>query len=145
MTLRRHFAAKILAALGVIWTMTTPGAAPADFGDPVAIARVLSDPSAFNLEVVTLVGTIREIRPIQVEAECGGGSGFILYLRDETGELAIRNQGTCVEGDYVPALPGLFARGERVMVRAAIIETPEREAGSPALEASLLRIDRTSE
>lgn len=63
---------------------------------PVAIARILSTPSVYNLDVVTLVGTIRDIRRIQVEGSCDGEGGFILYLRDETGELPIRNVGSCV-------------------------------------------------
>jgi hypothetical protein len=112
---------------------------------PVAIARILSTPSAYNLDVVTLVGTIRDIRRIQFEGSCGGDGGFILYLRDETGEIPIRNVGACVEGEYVPALPGEYRRGEQVRVRAAIIEHPSDQPDRPDVEATLVRVDHLAE
>jgi hypothetical protein len=112
---------------------------------PMAIARILTSPSVYNLDVVTLVGTIREIRNIQIEGGCGEGSGFILYLRDDTGEIPIRNVGACVEGVSVPALPGDYRRGEQVRVRAAIIEHPSADPDRREIEATLVRVDRLTE
>lgn len=112
---------------------------------PVAIARILSTPSVYNLDVVTLVGTIRDIRRIQVEGSCDGEGGFILYLRDETGELPIRNVGSCVEGQYMPAVPGDYRRGEQVRVRAAIIEHPSVDPDRREIEATLVRMDHLTE
>jgi hypothetical protein len=109
---------------------------------PVAIARILTSPSAYNLDVVTLVGTIREIRNIQVEGSCGG---FILYLRDETGELPIRSVGACAEGESVPVMPGDYRRGEQVRVRAAIIEHPSADPDRHEIEATLVRVDHLAE
>jgi hypothetical protein len=45
----------------------------------------------------------------------------------------------------MPAVSGHYTRGERVVVRAAIIEHPDRQAESSSLEATLVRIDRVGE
>ncbi|MFO0775409.1 MAG: hypothetical protein U0172_12165 [Nitrospiraceae bacterium] len=128
--------------VGAIYPSTLPLAIAESEGDgpPVPIARVLLDPSSFNLDVVTLLGTIRDVRPLRTELECGSGPGFLLYLRDETGELPILNQGACTDGEYVPAVEGRFTRGQRVLVRAAIVQTAPHEPGDPVLEATLVRI-----
>jgi hypothetical protein len=136
----------LCAAAMVAFTETDLFAAESIEGNaPVAIARVLSSPSAYNLDVVTLVGTIREIRPVQFEGSCGGGTGFVMYLRDETGELPIRNAGTCIAAEYVPALPGEYRRGDRVRVRAAIIEHPSDQPDRLEIEATLVRVDHLAE
>lgn len=119
--------------------------------DSLPIARVLAEPDTFNLDVVTFVGTIRDIRATHSETECGEQIGSILYLRDETGELPIANRGTCHEGAFDPPLATPFKRGERVAVRAAIVHTPTVAASSTvssaadAVEATLVRIDRVDE
>ena len=139
-------AAGLLCAVMVASSDTGLLAADSTEGDaPVAIARILSSPSLYNLDVVTLVGTIRDIRRIQFEGNCGGDGGFILYLRDETGELPIRNIGACVEGEYVPALPGDYRRGQQVRVRAAIIEHPSADPDRREIEATLVRVDHLAE
>lgn len=138
--------AGLLCAVMVASSETGLLASDSTEGDaPVAIARILSTPSAYNLDVVTLVGTIRDIRRIQFEGGCGGDGGFVMYLRDETGELPIRNVGTCVEGESVPALPGDVRRGERIRVRAAIIEHPSADPDRREIEATLVRIDHLTE
>ncbi|MGE3154930.1 MAG: hypothetical protein AB7G48_13660 [Nitrospiraceae bacterium] len=136
----------VLCAAVVISTGTGSLAADSTEGDaPVAIARILSTPSVYNLDVVTLVGTIRDIRRIQVEGSCGEDSGFILYLRDETGELPIRHVGTCAEGESAPVLPGDYRQGEQVRVRAAIIEHPTTDPDRHEIEATLVRVDHLAE
>lgn len=140
------WAAGLLCAAMVASFQTGVLAADSTEGDPpVAIARILSSPSLYNLDVVTLAGTIRDIRLIHVEGSCGGDGGFILYLRDDTGELPIRNVRACVEGESVPALPGDYRRGEQVRVRAAIIEHPSADPDRREIEATLLRVDHLTE
>lgn len=112
--------------------------------DALPIARVLTDPGAFNLDVVTLVGTIREIRATHSETECGERPGAIVYLRDETGELPIINQGTCSDGAFEPPIALPFARGERVTVRAAIVQTPAVSASSASTASTTERVARAS-
>lgn len=134
---------------GLLWVGLLLGGAwglpaQADVFDAVAIAKILTEPAAYNLEVVTLIGTIREIRPIKAEGNCAG-NGYILFLRDETGELAIRNQPLCTEDEQLPAIEGHYTRGERVVVRAAITEHPTRPTDQAGLEATLVRIDRVGE
>ncbi|MEX5213866.1 MAG: hypothetical protein NW703_06845 [Nitrospiraceae bacterium] len=136
----------VLCAVMVISTGTGSLAADSPEGNaPVAIARILSTPSVYNLDVVTLVGTIRDIRRIQVDGSCGEDGGFILYLRDETGELPIRHVGTCAEGESTPALPGGYRQGEQVRVRAAIIEHPTADPDRHEIEATLVRVDHLAE
>lgn len=134
------------------WPALDSGQAEAAQGtDALPIARVLTDPATFNLDVVTLVGTIREIRATHSETECGERPGAIVYLRDETGELPIINQGTCSDGAFEPPIALPFARGERVTVRAAIIQAPAAAASSTVssttdgVEATLVRIDRADD
>ncbi len=131
----------VLAAGAEAW-VSPPARVWADSSESVPIARVLTDPDSFNLDVVTLAGTIREIRQRHVDLECGSGAEFVLYLRDETGELAILNEGTCAEGVYVPAVATPFTRGERVTVRAVIVRSPRHDPEMPPVEATLIRIDR---
>lgn len=145
-------------ALSLVAGATAPWPAPdirraeaAQGTDALPIARVLTDPAAFNLDVVTLVGTIREIRATHSETECGERSGAIVYLRDETGELPIINQGMCSDGAFEPPIALPFSRGERVTVRAAIVQAPAASASSAVnsttdgIEATLVRIDRADD
>ncbi|GKS60011.1 hypothetical protein YTPLAS18_35380 [Nitrospira sp.] len=137
--------ASFALCVGTIGFASAPDAAWAESSDIIAIAKVLSDPAPFNLDIVTLVGTIREIRTIPVETECGGGAGQVYFLRDETGELAIRDLGACVQGSYIPVLASDIARGDRVRVRVAIAVHPEASEERPPLDAVLVRIGRTSD
>ena len=135
----------VLGLLGVAGLLVLSYPAWAEVPDTVAIAQVLSDPASFNLEVVTVTGTIRDIRAITVDAECGTGTGYVLYLSDETGELTIRDEGTCSEEGLAPAVAGHFRRGERVLVRAALVEPPGGTPDTSPVEATLVRIDRLND
>lgn len=137
--------AGIALCIGAVGLASAPDSGWADALDTMAIAKILSDPASFNLEIVTLVGTIREIRTTPVETECGIGTGQVYFLRDETGEVAIRDLGTCVQGSYIPVLASGITRGDRVLVRAAIAVHPEASEDLAPFDATLVRIERVSD
>jgi hypothetical protein len=99
--------------------------AAALFADgPVEIGAILKDPDSYNLRVVTLEGTVRDVKPYEPYYEpfrCGSGVCYGAYtftLVDETGSIEVAHTMLVRKpGVKVPEVKD----GERVVIEAQIL------------------------
>ena len=101
-------------ALGAIVLSTAFGA------NPVTIREILDDPAIYHLKQVTLLGTVRNVQPLDpyklpAGATCYGA--YLFYLEDESASINVAVFGLC----GVPTVkdPDL-EDGARVELRATI-------------------------
>jgi hypothetical protein len=91
---------------------------------PVEIGAILKDPDSYNLRVVTLEGTVRDVKPYEPYYEpfqCGSGVCYGAYtftLVDETGSIEVAHTMLSKkQGVKVPEI----SEGERVVIEAQIL------------------------
>ena len=112
-----HFVLRLNAcsiALGAIVLSTAFGA------DPVTIREILDDPAIYHLKQVTLLGTVRNVQPLDpyrlpVGTTCYGA--YLFYLEDESASINVAVFGLC----GVPTVKDPDVEdGARVELRATI-------------------------
>ena len=79
-------------ALGAIVLSTAFGA------DPVTIREILDDPAIYHLKQVTLLGTVRNVQPLDpyklpAGTTCYGA--YLFYLEDESASINVAVFGLC--------------------------------------------------
>ena len=88
--------------------------------DPVIIREILDDPAIYHLKQVTLVGTVRNVQPLDpyrlpAGTTCYGA--YLFYLEDETASINVAVFGLC----GVPTVKDPDVEdGARVELRATI-------------------------
>ena len=101
-------------ALGAIVLSTALGA------DPVTIREILDDPAIYHLKQVTLLGTVRNVQPLDpyklpAGTTCYGA--YLFYLEDESASINVAVFGLC----GVPTVKDPDVEdGARVELRATI-------------------------
>jgi hypothetical protein len=101
-------------ALGAIVLSTAFGA------DPVTIREILDDPAIYHLKQVTLLGTVRNVQPLDpyklpAGTTCYGA--YLFYLEDESASINVAVFGLC----GVPTVKDPDVEdGARVELRATI-------------------------
>lgn len=101
-------------ALGAIALSTAFGA------DPVTIREILEQPAIYHLKQVTLLGTVRNVQPLDpyrlpAGTTCYGA--YLFYLEDETASINVAVFGLC----GVPTVKDPDVEdGARVELRATI-------------------------
>lgn len=101
-------------ALGAIVLSTAFGA------DPVTIREILEQPAIYHLKQVTLLGTVRNVQPLDpyrlpAGTTCYGA--YLFYLEDETASINVAVFGLC----GVPTVKDPDVEdGARVELRATI-------------------------
>lgn len=88
--------------------------------DPVIIREILDDPAIYHLKQVTLVGTVRNVQPLDpyrlpAGTTCYGA--YLFYLEDETASINVAVFGLC--GVPIVKDPDV-EDGARVELRATI-------------------------
>lgn len=88
--------------------------------EPIAISRVVEDPQAYHMRMVTLQGTVRQVEALEPYAQRSGTTcygAYLFTLEDEAESLTVAVLGLC--GKPIIRDPGV-SDGERVTVRAQI-------------------------
>jgi hypothetical protein len=107
---------------------------PARAADSVAVAQVIETPHSYHLDIVTLEGSVREVRNLAPYffAEvfmCYGAYSFL--LEDKTGVIEVGVRGIC--GTPAMRFPNTLSRevseGDRIVVEAEI-HAPGEYAGN---------------
>ena len=93
-------------------------------GEVVSIGEILKNPESYNMHVVTLEGTVRDVKPYEPYFEpipCGQGVCYGAYtftLVDETGSIEVAHPLLTKKPLVkVPEVP----EGERVIIEAQIL------------------------
>lgn len=110
----------IAARLLVISFLVFFSTANALTDEPVPIGDVVADPEGRHLELVTLRGTVRQVKAIAPYFQSSGTACYGAYsftLEDDTGVITVAVLGLC--GKPVIKEPDV-SDGERVTVRAQI-------------------------
>lgn len=66
--------------------------------DPVPITEILTDPEAYHLKLVTLQGTVRQVKALEPYYQSSGAGCYGAYtfvLEDGTGSIAVAVLGIC--------------------------------------------------
>lgn len=88
--------------------------------EPVPITEILTDPEPYHLKLVTLQGTVRQVKALEPYYQSSGAGCYGAYtfmLQDGTGTIAVAVLGIC--GKPMIRNPEV-ADGETVTVRAHI-------------------------
>lgn len=88
--------------------------------EPVPITEILTDPEVYHLKLVTLQGTVRQVKALEPYYQSSGAGCYGAYtfvLEDESGTIAVAVLGLC--GNPVMRNPEV-AEGETVMIQAHI-------------------------
>ena len=98
--------------------------ATATAGESIPIGEILKNPESYNLHVVTLEGTVRDVKPYEPYFEpipCGQGVCYGTYtfmLVDETGSIEVAHPVMTKKPVVkVPEVP----EGERAIIEAQIL------------------------
>jgi len=93
-------------------------------GEVIPIGAILKDPDSYNLRVVTLEGTVRDVKPYEPyykPFQCGGSVCYGAYtftLVDETGSIEVAHTILSKKpGVKVPEI----SEGERAVIEAQIL------------------------
>ncbi len=98
-------------------------ALPVHAEEPVAIGTILKQPESYNLRVVTLQGTVRNVRPFEPYFAPFAGQGGRCYgaytftLEDASGSIEVFHPALCAPPIQVPEVP----EGDKAMIEAQIL------------------------
>src|SRR5207249_6291242 len=100
-------------------------AAVCSASEPVAITEVLTDPDIYHLKLVTLQGTVRQVKALEPYFQISGSACYGAYtftLEDGTGAIAVAVLGICgrpiirnpevVDGETVTVQAQIYAPGQ---------------------------------
>jgi hypothetical protein len=111
--------------------------------EPLMIAAILEDPEAYHLRMVTMKGTVRDVRErgpylLPNGTACYGAYTFL--LEDDSGMLEVAVVGICGR----PALryPDV-ANGDRIVLHAEI-QAPGHGGAARNLDGEFFRLDHPS-
>lgn len=88
-------AVSILIALWLSWT-ALPSATHA--ADPITVREILDEPSRFHLRQVILLGTVRNVQPLDPYTLPAGTTcygAYLFYLEDDTASINVASFGRC--------------------------------------------------
>ncbi len=103
--------------------LVAAGVALASAGEIIPIGTILKNPESYNLRVVTLQGTVRNVKPFEPYFELFGQGGacygtYTFTLEDETGSIEVDHTALCKK----PTVPvPEVSEGERVIIEAQIL------------------------
>ena len=139
----------LLSAL--VWLMN-PIAAPA--GEPVTIAKLLTDPQPYHLKVIAVQGTAHQVQILQDKPGSNPRLDFQCYmvhppytfvLADDTGflQISVAARPPCVS-KMSPAEPPAVSEGDRVAIDVQITVTHRYSEGAnrPTIQALAVGIRR---
>jgi len=89
--------------------------------EPIAIGDIVADPDPYHLRLVTLHGTVRQVKALEPYSQTSGTTCYGAYtftLEDDTGLIGVAVLGVC--GKPTIKAPDVFD-GERVLVQAQIL------------------------
>ena len=100
--------------------VVTLAPAPAPAEEPIGIRQILDEPTVYHLRRVTLVGTVRDVQPLDPYTLPNGTNcygAYLFRLEDDTSSLSVAVLGLC--GKPVIRDPDV-EDGDRVEVSATI-------------------------
>ena len=122
-------------SIALLITFASPILALSD--EPIAIGEIVADPDLYHLKLVTVQGTVRQVKALAPYVQTSGATCYGAYtfrLEDDTGAIEIDVLGMC--GNPVLKVPGVI-EGDRVIVQAQILapghSTPPSESESSPL------------
>jgi hypothetical protein len=93
-------------------------------GEVIPIGVILKDPDSYNLRVVTIQGTVQNVKPVEPYFETFSGKGGFCYgtytftLEDETGSIEVAHMPLCKK----PIVPvPEVSKGEKIIIEAQIL------------------------
>lgn len=90
--------------------------------DLVPIGTVLADPQHYNLRSVRFHGTITGITVLHSQGGCRDIDAYLFQLEDETGKIAVWDEGSCLERSVAPMLVLTSTQmGDRISVTALVL------------------------
>ena len=97
-----------------------------------SLHAILSDPGHYQFRLVRIRGVVQSIAQVPQQTACGGGVGYQIRVKDESGELTVIDLGPCGRGNRGPVLPETLAGGEPidVLILVQFTNTP-RESPNP--------------
>lgn len=133
----------LLSAL--VWSIN-PVAAPA--GEPVTIAKLLTDPQPYHVRVITLQGTAHQVQILQDKPGSNPRQDFQCYmvhppytfvLADDTGflQISVAARLPCVS-QMSPAEPPDVSEGDKVAIEAQITVGHQYSEGADRLTVQAL-------
>jgi putative ubiquitin-RnfH superfamily antitoxin RatB of RatAB toxin-antitoxin module len=109
---------RLPAVLVMVALTLVPAPAPAE--EPIGIRQILDEPTVYHLRRVTLVGTVRDVQPLDPYTLPNGTNcygAYLFRLEDDTSSLSVAVLGLC--GKPVIRDPDV-EDGDRVEVSATI-------------------------
>jgi len=120
-------------SIALLITFASPVLALSD--EPVAIGEIVADPDLYHLKLVTVQGTVRQVKALAPYVQTSGTTCYGAYtfrLEDDTGAIEVDVLGVC--GNPRLKVPDVI-EGDRVIVQAQILapghSTPERRSENP--------------
>ncbi len=95
-------------------------AAASSASEPVPITEILTEPEAYHVKLVTLEGTVRQVKALEPYYQSSGAGCYGAYtfvLEDGTGTIAVAVLGIC--GKPIIRNPEV-SEGDKVVVQAHI-------------------------
>ncbi len=106
-------------SIALLITFASPVLALSD--EPVAIGEIVADPDLYQLKLVTVQGTVRQVKALAPYVQTSGTTCYGAYtftLEDDTGAIEIDVLGMC--GKPMTKVPDVI-EGDRVIVQAQIL------------------------
>jgi hypothetical protein len=109
-----------LSCFFVVWSIA--GVSFSLTGEVISIGTILKNPESYNLRVVTLEGTVRNVKPFEPYFEPYKGPGGVCYgtytftLEDKTGSIEVAHPTLCGPPIQVPEVP----EGDMALIEAQI-------------------------
>ncbi|MGH7253609.1 MAG: hypothetical protein ACREIE_07400, partial [Nitrospiraceae bacterium] len=122
-------------SIALLITFASPILALSD--EPIAIGEIVADPDLYHLKLVTVQGTVRQVKALAPYVQTSGSTCYGAYtfrLEDDTGAIEIDVLGLC--GNPVLKVPDVI-EGDRVIVQAQIL-APGHSAPHSGSESSPL-------